>query len=55
MNVRVSNWNEKHLNYEIETFLNLIFYVIKKMNWNEKHLNYEIETSEGLPGSKSIS
>ena len=37
-------WNEKHLDYEIETSETLKPFIIKSETWNEKHLDYEIET-----------
>ena len=44
----VSAWNEKHLDYEIETFYILLKSVTSSYTWNEKHLDYEIETSSFL-------
>ena len=41
---KIKNWNEKHLNYEIETIMNKDRWSTVESNWNEKHLNYEIET-----------
>ena len=40
-------WNEKHLDYEIETYRANTYYVFDvRVTWNEKHLDYEIETCE---------
>ena len=49
---RGQTWNEKHLNYEIETggFTLPPTDLVGDEEWNEKHLNYEIETGGlGLP------
>ena len=37
-------WNEKHLDYEIETMLATASSSGLSLTWNEKYLDYEIET-----------
>ena len=38
-----ASWNQKHLDYEIETNGEKM-YVYAAGSWNQKHLDYEIET-----------
>ena len=38
------SWNQKFLDYEIETFANDKHPVVKIGSWNQKFLDYEIET-----------
>ena len=37
-------WNQKNLDYEIETVLLWYSYQLADMTWNQKNLDYEIET-----------
>ena len=37
-------WNDKNLDYEIETGGSLVVKVKKVLPWNDKNLDYEIET-----------
>ena len=47
-----SGWNQKHLDYEIETrFDNEFRVAICHVCWNQKHLDYEIETRLWVPRS----
>ena len=40
----ILSWNEKHLDYEIETHCLVNVQLLVHVAWNEKHLDYEIET-----------
>ena len=44
-------WNQKHLDYEIETEMSFAFVVSVLFAWNQKHLDYEIETQTNLAAS----
>ena len=37
-------WNQKHLDYEIETKEAFSVAIVNLIRWNQKHLDYEIET-----------
>ena len=37
-------WNQKNLDYEIETFSLQLLYMYPNLSWNQKNLDYEIET-----------
>ena len=37
-------WNEKNLDYEIETWTQVLVSPVDPLTWNEKNLDYEIET-----------
>ena len=43
-NVEIYAWNQKNLDYEIETLLMLGFSSGVNESWNQKNLDYEIET-----------
>ena len=44
LHVRLRSWNEKYLDYEIETVCGWLSLIIVSLTWNEKYLDYEIET-----------
>ena len=37
-------WNDKYLDYEIETDIRVEKRAIRSVTWNDKYLDYEIET-----------
>ena len=58
MNYRKRNsnaWNQKNLDYEIETSVNLGWNGTRAKPWNQKNLDYEIETRlrDGETGTPS--
>ena len=40
------DWNQKNLDYEIETVFNRQCRINRHTPWNQKNLDYEIETTE---------
>ena len=44
-----STWNQKNLDYEIETFRCCLCLPSSRQTWNQKNLDYEIETRKRLP------
>ena len=47
------SWNDKHLDYEIETRLRLDRNARLVLSWNDKHLDYEIETVVRRPQNRA--
>ena len=43
----MQTWNEKYLDYEIETLPCVVSKFNASLTWNEKYLDYEIETKLG--------
>ena len=51
----IFSWNQKFLDYEIETKSCCRVRVVREMRWNQKFLDYEIETRQPLLSSPSPS
>ena len=46
--IKIVAWNQKNLDYEIETICGLAPSAPGGITWNQKNLDYEIETGSGV-------